>query len=135
MKGTVTCLIAGMIFGAGLIVSTMVNPLKVQAFLDVAGDWDPTLLFVLVSAVVTTFIGYRLAWSRPRPWFADTFHLPRSSVIDTRLIVGAAIFGVGWGLIGYCPGPAITALASLHVEPWLFVAAMLAGNFLARRSA
>jgi uncharacterized protein len=123
----------GLVFGLGLCLSEMVNPLTVQAFLDVTGSWDPTLVFVLGGAVTTAFIGYRLVFRRGRPLLADRFNLPTSRTIDTPLIGGAVLFGVGWGLLGYCPGPAIVSLAGLHPEPLLFVVAMVAGNLLAGR--
>lgn len=123
----------GLGFGIGLCISGTVNPLTVQAFLDVTGSWDPTLVFVLGGAVTTAFIGYRLIFRRSRPLLADRFNLPASRTIDTPLIGGAVLFGVGWGLLGYCPGPAIVSLASLHPEPMLFVVAMVAGNLLAGR--
>jgi uncharacterized membrane protein YedE/YeeE len=130
MKALIVWLITGVLFGVGLCISGMIHPRTVQAFLDVAGAWDPTLLFVLGGAVVTTFFGYRLILARNVPLYANQFHLAVNRSIDTRLIVGAAIFGIGWGLLGYCPGPAIVNLASLHEEPLLFVIAMLVGNRL-----
>ena len=120
-----TALVSGLLFGAGLALSGMVNPAKVLNFLDVAGTFDPTLLFVLGGAVVTTFIGYRLMPSRPL--FAERFQWPTKTDVDGRLVVGAAVFGVGWGLSGFCPGPAIGAVVSLRLEPFIFIAAMAAG--------
>ena len=122
-------LLSGLLFGAGLAVSGMVNPAKVLNFLDLAGTFDATLLFVLGGAAVTTFIGYRLALGRDRPLFAERFQLPASTDIDARLIAGAAIFGIGWGLAGFCPGPAIAAVVSLRPEPFIFLVAMAAGVF------
>ena len=120
-------LVSGLLLGAGLAISGMVNPAKVLNFLDLAGSFDATLLFVLGGAVVTTFIGYRLALARPAPLFADRFRLPTRTDIDGRLVAGAAIFGLGWGLTGFCPGPAIAAVVSLRLEPFIFLAAMAAG--------
>jgi uncharacterized protein len=120
-------LVSGLLFGAGLAVSGMVNPAKVLNFLDLAGTFDATLLFVLGGAVVTTFIGYKLVLPRAQPVFAERFRLPTKADIDARLIGGSAIFGVGWGLSGFCPGPAIAAVVSLSVEPFVFIAAMAIG--------
>ncbi|MFO0990454.1 MAG: YeeE/YedE family protein [Hyphomicrobiales bacterium] len=125
----------GLIFGLGLVVSGMVDPTKVQNFLDLFGSWDPSLAFVLVGAVVVTFAGYRLAWRNATPMLDDQFHLPRSRAIDRRLLLGAAIFGTGWGLSGYCPGPALTALGLLAPGTIVFVPAMLVGMWLARMTA
>jgi uncharacterized membrane protein YedE/YeeE len=125
----------GLVFGLGLVISGMINPTKVQNFLDIFGTWDPSLAFVMAAAVVVTFIGYRLAWRRPRPLLADSFHLPESNIIDRRLVLGAAIFGLGWGLGGYCPGPALASLSLLAPGTIVFVPAMLVGMWLARNSA
>jgi uncharacterized protein len=120
-------LVSGLLFGAGLTVSGMVNPAKVLNFLDLAGTFDATLLFVLGGAVVTTFIGYKLVLPRAQPVYAERFRLPTKADIDARLIGGAAIFGVGWGLSGFCPGPAIAAVVSLSLEPFVFIVAMAIG--------
>jgi len=120
-------LVSGLLFGAGLAISGMVNPAKVLNFLDLAGSFDATLLFVLGGAVVTTFIGYRLVLGKDRPLFAERFQLPTKSDIDARLLAGAAIFGIGWGLSGFCPGPAIAAVVVLRPEPFVFLVAMAAG--------
>ena len=133
MFAAIIWLLTGVLFGIGLCLGSMVNPTVVQGFLDITGEWNPTLLFVLVGAVVTTFAGYRLVWRRPAPWFGEQYHLPGSNRIDFPLIGGAIIFGVGWGLLGYCPGPAITSLASGYSEPLLFVLALVIGNRLAGR--
>ena len=122
-----TALMSGLLFGAGLAVSGMVNPAKVLNFLDLAGTFDPTLLFVLGGAVITTFVGYKLVLPRARPLFAERFQLSTRNDIDARLVGGAAIFGLGWGLSGFCPGPAIGAVVSLRLEPIVFIAAMAAG--------
>jgi uncharacterized protein len=122
-----TALVSGLLFGAGLTISGMLNPAKVLNFLDLAGTFDATLLFVLGGAVVTTFIGYRLVLARAEPLFAERFQLPTRSDIDGRLVAGAAIFGVGWGLSGFCPGPALAAVVSLRLEPFVFIAAMAVG--------
>src|SRR4029077_3065861 len=95
--------IAGLVFGLGLLISGMANPAKVQNFLDLAGSFDPSLIFVMASALAVTFIGYRLALAGERSLLADRFYLPSGSIIDGRLILGAALFGIGWGLSGFCP--------------------------------
>jgi uncharacterized membrane protein YedE/YeeE len=118
---------AGAIFGLGLAVSEMVNPLKVKAFLDVAGDWDPSLTLVMGGAVMVSFIAFRLTLRRPKPILATRFELPTRRNIDRRLVGGAAVFGVGWGLVGLCPGPALSALIYGDVESAIFVVAMLIG--------
>ncbi len=125
-------LAAGILFGAGLAVSDMLNPTRVLNFLDVAGAWDPTLIFVMGGALAVTTIGYRLVFGRGSPMFAGTFFLPTVRDIDPALIGGAALFGIGWGLAGICPGPGIAVLVSLEPKAWMFVAAMLAGMLFAR---
>ena len=102
--------VAGIMFGLGLVISGMANPAKVLNFLDVAGTWDPSLAFVMVGAVAVTAIGYRLVLARPKPLLASSFHLPTQRRLDARIFVGPAIFGIGWGLSGFCPGPAVTSL-------------------------
>ena len=120
-------LVCGVVFGAGLAISGMTNPAKVLAFLDVAGDWDPTLLFVMGGALAVSSLGYAVVRRRVRPWLAETFALPTRQDLDAQLIGGAVLFGVGWGLVGVCPGPAIANLARGSSEVLIFVAAMLAG--------
>jgi uncharacterized membrane protein YedE/YeeE len=128
-----SALVAGILFGVGLAVSEMINPRKILAFLDLAGAWDPSLLFVLGGAVLTTFTGYRWVLRRREPLFESRFRLPATQAIDYRLILGAAIFGVGWGLVGYCPGPAIATLVIDPLTGLLFVATMLLGAWSAAR--
>jgi len=123
---------AALIFGIGLVISGMANPAKVLNFLDVAGSWDPSLAFVMGGALAVTMIGYRLILARPKPIFALDFQLPTRRAIDARLILGAAIFGVGWGLAGFCPGPALTSLGLGAPGTLAFVPAMLAGMAAAR---
>ena len=125
-------LLAGVIFGLGLLISGMANPAKVQNFLDLAGTFDPSLIFVMAGAVAVTFVGYRLVLRRPKPVLAERFYLPASDIIDGRLILGAALFGIGWGLSGFCPGPAIVSLPLLAKGTLIFLPAMLAGIGLAR---
>ncbi len=131
--GFVIALGAGLFFGWGLALSDMVNPLTVQAFLDVAGAWNPSLAFVMGGAVCVSLVGFQLlAKRRQAPICGDAFHLPQNKAIDARLLVGAALFGMGWGLSGYCPGPAITTLLAGNPEGLIFVPAMLAGAWLQR---
>lgn len=132
MRVSLTALLIGIIFGAGLALSDMVNPAHVQAFLDVAGQWDPTLILVLGTALVPSAIAYLYRHRMGRPVFADSFAIPESRTIDRPLFAGAALFGIGWGLVGFCPGPAIAGLVLGNWQPWLFVAAMLAGMVLHR---
>ncbi|MCE8010474.1 DUF6691 family protein [Billgrantia desiderata] len=124
--------IAGLLFGLGLALAGMTDPARVLGFLDIFGAWDPTLMFVLGGAVVTTFIGYRLVFRRERPMLGETFQLPTRRDLDARLIGGAALFGIGWGLSGYCPGPAIASIAGLTAPLFAMLVAMVAGWFLAR---
>ncbi|KGM41768.1 hypothetical protein JY96_01125 [Aquabacterium sp. NJ1] len=127
-----TCLIAGALFGLGLAVAQMTNPLKVQNFLDVAGDWDPSLAFVMGSAVLITLVMFRVVLKRTSPLLGDRFHLPTLLKVDRQLLIGAALFGMGWGMTGYCPAPALATLLSGNGEVLLFVPAMLLGGFLHR---
>jgi len=124
--------IAGLVFGLGLLISGMANPAKVQNFLDLAGAWDPSLIFVMLSALIVTFVGYRIALSRQRPLMADRFCLPTAKQIDARIVLGPALFGVGWGLSGFCPGPAVTSLPLMASGTLIFVPAMIVGMVFAR---
>lgn len=123
--------LSGLTFGVGLGVAQMTNPQKVIAFLDLAEDWDPSLAFTMAGAVALSIVGYRWILKRG-PVFSDRLHLPTRSDVDRRLIFGSAIFGIGWGLAGYCPGPAVTALTSGSAEPFIFLAALIAGSQLER---
>ena len=122
----------GLIFGLGLAVSSMINPNKIQNFLDIFGNWDPSLIFVMLSATLVTFIGYRLVSKLPKPKLSTEFILPCIKSIDAKLITGAAIFGIGWGLSGFCPGPAITALGLGVMDPVYVVVGMVIGSVCAR---
>ena len=126
MKNLLT-LISGLLFGFGLLLSGMADPAKVQNFLDLFGTWDPSLAFVMGGAIAVTMPGFWLVIRRNKPFFNDVFHLPSRTDLDARLITGAAIFGVGWGLGGFCPGPAITALPLAAEGTLIFVATMLTG--------
>jgi uncharacterized protein len=120
-------LLAGVIFGAGLAISDMVNPARVLNFLDFAGHWDPTLIFVMAGGFGVTALGYRLVFRRSSPLVGKKFHLPTLRQIDSRLVGGSALFGIGWGLAGICPGPALADLMTLEPKVLVFVAAMLIG--------
>jgi uncharacterized membrane protein YedE/YeeE len=134
MRTAFPALVSGALFGAGLVVSQMVDPGKVLGFLDVAGiatgAWDPSLAFVMIGALAVTAAGYRLVLRRQAPLAAPAFQLPTRKDVDARLVAGAAVFGIGWGLAGYCPGPALAALAFGRLETAVFVAAMLVGMAL-----
>ena len=139
MPALLTALVSGLLFGLGLTISGMVNPAKVQGFLDITGNWDPSLAFVMAAAIPVAAIGFRLARRLPTPACAAAFQAPGHSHADARLCCGAILFGVGWGLAGYCPGPALASVGFGGWRPLLFVAAMLAGMtihaFLARAMA
>lgn len=132
MMQPLVSLMAGLVFGLGLAIAEMTNPLKVQAFLDLAGDWDPSLAFVMGGAVTVTALAFRFILHRPVPFYGERFHLPTLTQVDRKLLVGAALFGIGWGLAGYCPGPALATVLSGNSEAWLFVPAMLVGGALQR---
>ena len=133
MKIIVSAFVAGALFGLGLAISEMIDPARVIGFLDVAGQWDATLLLVMGGALAVTVPGFPLILSRPHPLLAAKFSLPTKNKIDGPLIGGAVIFGIGWGLAGFCPGPALAALASLSPTVASFVAAMIVGQWLASR--
>ncbi|GGX68239.1 membrane protein [Tateyamaria omphalii] len=125
-------LLTGLVFGTGIALSGMMDPAKVLNFFDVAGAWDPSLAFVMGGALVVTFFGYRLVWRRDTALFGARFQVPTSTTIDARLVGGSALFGVGWGIAGFCPGAAIPALGTGHWEVALFLAAVTVGFFLRR---
>ncbi len=127
MERNLAALAAGLVFGLGLTISQMVNPAKVLSFLDLFGGWDPSLAFVMGAALAVTAIGYRLVWRRKAPLYADEFQTPGDMPIDKRLAAGALLFGVGWGLVGLCPGPAIAAATIGGAEAAVFLIAMSAG--------
>lgn len=131
MRLVITYLI-GLVFGIGISVSGMANPAKVLNFFDVAGTWDPSLILVMAAALVTAFVGYRIVLRRPKPLIDPIFHLPNNPRIDARLIGGSALFGVGWGIAGFCPGGALPALGTGRIEVLAFVAALIAGIFIAK---
>jgi uncharacterized protein len=125
--------VSALLFGLGLCVSGLANPAKVQNFLDITGSWDPSLVLTMGAAVLVTGVGYRIAFARGMPLFGKAFLVPPPGTINARLIGGATIFGIGWGLAGFCPGPAIVAVALGASSAFLFVAAMLVGMALARK--
>ena len=130
MNAALSAFVAGLIFAVGLAISGMTQPGKVTAFLDVFGNWDPSLAFVMLGAIAVYAVLYRLIRRRAAPVFAATFSVPTRNDLDVRLIGGAALFGIGWGLGGFCPGPAVTSLASGQLSVIVFVVAMLAGMLL-----
>ena len=132
MQRLITALIAGIIFGAGLVVSEMVNPVKVQGFLNIFGNWDPSLILVMGGAVVVTLISSRFILRRTAPVFTDSFQLPVSTIIDRRLILGAVLFGLGWGLSGYCPGPGLVNALINPNEAMVFIPALLIGAWIGK---
>jgi uncharacterized protein len=123
----------GLLFGLGLSLGGMTQPAVVLGFLDIFGAWDPRLVFVMAGAVLTTAVGYRLLLRRPRPLLAERFQWPVSRRIDARLVGGAALFGIGWGIAGYCPGPALASLGAGVPALLVLVACMIAGWWLAAR--
>lgn len=127
LKGLATALLAGAIFGVGLAISGMTKPSKVVGFLDVFGAWDASLAFVMVGAIAVHLVAQRVIARRPSPLFDHRFHLPTRKDLDVRLVLGAAIFGVGWALAGFCPGPALVTAASGTPAALVFVAAMTIG--------
>jgi uncharacterized membrane protein YedE/YeeE len=126
-------LISGMLFGAGVTISGMVNPMKVLNFFDIFGTWDPTLILVMGAGLLVTLLGYQIIFKRKVPLFAPSFRLPTSQDIDTKLLGGAALFGMGWGLGGFCPGPAVASLVFGRTESITFVIAMAAGMLLTKQ--
>ena len=127
MRHVLAGLAAGLLFGAGLALSGMTDPAVVLGFLDVAGAWNPALAFVMAGALAVTFVGYRLAWRRGTPLWAPRFQMPTATAIDRPLLAGAALFGIGWGIAGWCPGPALASLTAASVPLLVFLAAMLGG--------
>jgi len=127
-----TAFISGLLLSIGIALSGMIDPAKVLGFLNVLGNWDPSLALVMIGALVVYTLGFRLTQRNSSPFFAETFHLPAHTKIDRPLLIGASLFGIGWGLVGYCPGPAIAALTTGSSGTLAFVAAMMAGWFIAR---
>ena len=125
--GKLAVLISGLLFGAGVTISGMVNPMKVLNFMDISGQWDATLIIVMGAGLAVTLAGYRLVFRRKAPLFEPSFKLPVKKSIDTRLLAGATLFGLGWGISGVCPGPAVASMVFGRAESIIFVVAMAAG--------
>jgi uncharacterized membrane protein YedE/YeeE len=130
MKQNLIALFSGLLFGVGLAFSQMMNPNKVLNFLDITGNWDPSLALVMGGALFVTFISFRFITQQKSPLFAPKFSLPTRTDLDKPLIIGAMLFGIGWGLAGFCPGPAIASLGSTGFDAVIFVAAMVSGAWL-----
>lgn len=133
LKAILASLFCGALFGTGLVVSGMTDPLKVQGFLDITGHWQPALIWVMGGAVLVTLICFPLVLKRRQPVFTYRFHLPGVAPVDRRLLIGSCLFGIGWGLSGYCPGPALVTAAINASEAMVFIPAMLAGFWVAGR--
>ena len=129
-----TPLIAGVLFGLGLLLSGMTNPEKVRGFLDIFGDWQPALAAVMVSAIIIFALAFALSNKMKQPWFHSTFHKPSLTVLDSRLFIGAALFGIGWGMVGLCPGPALLNIMTGQEDILIFILALLVGNRIAHYS-
>ena len=132
MRYLFTCL-SGLIFGFGLTLSGMLNPYKVYSFLDISRNWDPSLAFVMIGGILITIFGFRLTFKRPKPLHEENFYLPIYKNIDFKLIGGSAIFGIGWGIGGLCPGPSIAILSSNFFPSIIFTISMLIGLFLGKK--
>ena len=126
-------LTSGLIFGFGLAVSSMINPAKIVGFLDITGNWDPSLAFVMGGAVFVTALTFRLILKRPKPIFTNIFELPSQVSLDGKLITGAAIFGIGWAMSGLCPGPAISSIGFLDEKLLIFICSLLIGSFFGKK--
>lgn len=124
---TLAAFATGLLFGAGLTISEMVNPEKILSFLDVFGAWNPALIFVMLGALLVTIPGFQLLQRHDQPFFALRNLLPDKTLVDKKLLTGAVLFGIGWGMVGLCPGPALTALVTLNPDVFVFVAAVIAG--------
>lgn len=129
MKNNLSALLVGLIFSLGLSLSGMTNPEKIKGFLDVFGSWDASLIFVMIGAIGVHFLTYKLIRKRNSPLFSARWHLPQKSEITKSLIIGSVLFGIGWGLAGYCPGPAVASLTTLSSNVWLFFVCMIVGMF------
>ncbi|CAB9541786.1 GENE II AND X PROTEINS [Bathymodiolus brooksi thiotrophic gill symbiont] len=129
MKTNLVALLAGIIFGLGLAVSQMMNPNKVLNFLDITGNWDSSLAFVMMGALGVCILSFRLILKRPTPFFDDAFHVSHKITIDKPLVIGSAVFGIGWGMTGYCPGPAVASLGLFSVEAVIMVVSIYVGFF------
>ncbi len=133
MRQALTALLAGVIFGLGLALSKMIDPNKVLNFLDVTGNWDPSLALVMGGALLVTSVSFKFILKRNHPIFEDKFRLPTRTDIDLKLIMGAMIFGIGWGMAGFCPGPAVASLGLAILDPAIFVLSMIVGFWVQRQ--
>lgn len=124
--------VSGLLFGLGLTISGMVNPGKIIAFLDVAGNWDPSLILVMAAGLSVTVVSFRFILKQDKPLLEEKFYLPTKTAIDTRLVLGAVLFGLGWGLAGLCPGPALVGIVTLNSSVILFVGSMVLGMLIHR---
>lgn len=129
MKNIIT-LLFGLIFGLGLIISGMTNPAKVIGFLDIAGQWDPSLMFVMLGGIAVAFIGFKFVQNKSQAVFHEPIHLPGTMHISKELIIGSLLFGAGWGLAGFCPAPALVAFGAGYKEAFIFVMAMVVGMYI-----
>ncbi len=131
-------LLSGFLFSVGLFVSGMTNPARVLSFLDITGHWDSSLMWVMIGAILPTFFLYRIAFRMKKPWFANDFDLPTKQVVDKQLVLGSVLFGIGWGISGICPGPAVANILSGRADFLVFgifmIAGMLLGNFRPKKS-
>jgi uncharacterized protein len=132
LKKNISAWVAGLLFGLGLILSGMTNPIKVIGFLDIAGEWDPSLMLVMVGAIGVSFFAFTHAKKRTHSYINEPIQLPKSTHIDKPLIIGAVLFGIGWGLLGICPGPALAMLTAGGYPIIIFILAMLVGMKLIR---
>lgn len=130
MKNNLSALLAGFLFSLGLAISDMINPEKVKAFLDIFGSWNPSLIFVMIGAIAVHFLTYKSIRKRQSPLFSMHWHVPHKTEITKSLVIGSALFGIGWGLAGFCPGPAVTSLAFSNTDVLIFVLSMIIGMFL-----
>ena len=131
--GKLAILVSGLLFGAGVTISGMVNPMKILNFLDIFGPWDGTLIFVMGAGLFVTLLGFQIVFKRKAPLFAASFRLPLSQDIDAKLLGGAALFGLGWGLSGFCPGPAVASVVFGRMESITFVIAMAVGMIVTKQ--
>ena len=130
MKNSLLAMVVGFLFALGLGLSGMTEPEKVVGFLDLFGNWDPSLMFVMIGAIAVHFVSYKIIRKRASPLLSADWHVPTKTNISSSLIIGSLLFGTGWGLAGFCPGPALTALSSLNARPLLFVVSMLVGMLI-----
>lgn len=130
MKKNLISFLVGLLFAIGLGISGMTNPQKVLSFLDIFGSWDPSLMFVMIGAIGTHLVAFKLITKRKAPMLDEKFHIPTNKKIGARLIIGSVLFGAGWGLAGFCPGPAIVSLATEQTSVAIFVLSMIAGMII-----